>query len=152
MGHDYYAKAADEADNPLSKSLLQRLAAEELQHRDQVLRMAESKMQPTSEESSNIEDAVRQVFDRFSARQRKEWKGSNLSVYERAIELERESLKLYRDLLSQASEPAEISLLEELIEEEIRHRDALDNVYYYLNDSADWLSMEESRRWNWMNV
>ncbi|MFW5896855.1 MAG: ferritin-like domain-containing protein [Bacillota bacterium] len=153
-GQRYYAQEAAKADNPLAKTVLQTLADQEMDHRDRVMKLAEGHGFPEEfrDEERDIEESVREVFESFSAEEREGWSTENTGVYEHAMELERKSYKLYERLAEESQDEKEQSFFESLMKEESRHLESIENVYYFLASPGTWLSVDESQRWNWMNI
>ncbi len=154
QGHKYYAEQAEKADNPLARSVLEALAAQEIEHRNKVLRLAEGHGLPRDYEDDgpDMEAAVREVFESFSAEEREGWTTENTQVYEHAMELERKSYNLYEELANSSSDEDEKAFFESLMREESMHLESIENVYYFLSSPGTWLSVDESNRWNWMNI
>lgn len=154
-GHDYYMDTAGKADNPLTQSVFFSLAAQEFIHMQRIRQLYEG--QPHSEGVPSIargemEQQVREIFDRFTAEQRKAWTMDNTEAYEYAKKLERDSAAMYDRLTQDSINPGEAEFFQSLRAEENEHLAALENVSAYLGDTGNWFAEEETRVWNWMNM
>lgn len=153
-GYEYYTANAAKAANPLAQRVLESLAEQEKQHMSWIRSLVEGSQVPcVSTKAGSIEAAVREVFDKFSAAERQGWKNRNTDVYEHAMQLEKESYELYRKLHEAAVTAAEKDFFAALMEMEDGHHAALQNVHFYLSDTADWNHESESASgWNWMTL
>lgn len=151
-GHDYYMDIASKASSPLTKAVFSALASEELAH---MRRINELHAQTGSGEAtcqSCMEEAVKDVFTRFTAQERAAWTMDNAEAYEYATNLEKDGMALYKQLAEESENPAEADFFRSLHGEESKHLEALQNVVNYLQHTGDWLAAEEGRVWNWMNT
>ncbi|MBM7623623.1 ferritin-like domain-containing protein [Sporohalobacter salinus] len=151
-GHAYYEKHAENAVNPLVKKVLKSLGAQELDHVEKIKQIAEGKEIEEDYEPSDIESEVKEVFEEFSDKEREGWKEENVDVYEHAMELEKDIYQVYERLAEETDDPKEKEFFEALMEEEDKHYESLQNVYYYFTRPGDWFAQEESKVWNWMNM
>ncbi len=156
-GHRYYSEHAREAENPLARRVLDTLAEQELEHIEFLEALVDgepyvTELASSSARDEDIERAAREVFEKFSQEEIAGWQLDDESVYERARQMEIMSIRLYSELAEESEDEAEQEFLRQLVKEERRHLESIDNVQYYLQNTGDWLSMQESKRWNWMNV
>ncbi len=73
-------------------------------------------------------------------------------VLKKAMELERKSYELYTASMDRAASEDEKSFYDKLRQQEEKHYEALENVYYYLTQTGDWFAQDENKAWNWMNL
>ncbi len=155
-GHEYYSEHAEKTENPLARRVLLTLAEQELEHIEVLEELAGGETDTaeleTSGRSDDIESAAREVFERFTEEEIAGWELEDKGVYERARQMEIMSIRLYSEMAEETDDESERDFLLQLVEEERRHLDSIDNVQFYLESPGDWLSMEESKRWNWMNM
>ncbi len=152
-GYEYYTQHARKAKNPLSKTVLETLAAMELEHIEVVKKIAEGKSVTANRlKKVDVEQQVRDVFDEFSESERKGWKEKDSSVYEHALELETKLAKLYKQLEKETSDNEEKDFFHALMQEEDKHYELVYNAMYYLTDPKSWASEFEGEVWNWMNI
>lgn len=157
----FYTKAASESSNVLSRRLFRTLAGQEIEHAkkiEEIYGLVEGgKELPPPERLKKIgahvdvEKDIREFFgttDRGSLRKDM----GNVEAMEMALAIEKKSYNLYSEQLKDATNASEEEFLKALRDEEKKHIDALDNVYYYLTDPEMWFSGDESRVWNWMGT
>jgi rubrerythrin len=157
----FYTKAANEAENALSRRLFWTLASQEIEHTkkiEEIYTMIErDKKLPSPEKLKKVgahielEKDIKEFFkaaDRESLRKN----AGNVEAMKIAMEIEKKSYRLYVDLVADARNTSEKAFLSALRDEEQKHIDALDNVYYYLTNSEMWFAGDESRVWNWMGT
>jgi len=153
-GYRHYSENADKASNPLSRRLLETLAEQEIQHKSIIQKLGESIDLSTTTtgdlDNDRVEEAVREVFKESEESERRKWHVEDLSIYQKAREMEEKSIEIYKQMLNEVQDQKQKEFLQNLIEEERKHLESIDNIQYYLTNTEDWLSIDESRRWNWM--
>ena len=154
-GHAYYMDTAGKAENPLTQSVFFSLAAQELIHIQRIRELYEGQEEAEGVPSlapGEMEQQVREIFDRFTAEQREAWAMDNAAAYDYAKKLERDSAVMYDRLAHESINPGETEFFEALRAEENEHLAALENVSGYLAHTGEWFAEEEIRVWNWMNM
>ncbi len=153
-GHDYYTKNARQAANPLAHKVFISLAEQELQHAAWIKQLAEGASVPEIDrKTGSIEKVVKSLFDELSEQERAGWKRQNTEVYKQAMELEKKSYHLYKELSTSMATAEQRSFFQQLMEMENEHLISLQNVYYYLTETKDWFSQQEpAAGWNWMTT
>ncbi len=73
---------------------------------------------------------------------------TQLDFYTMALEKEKQSINLYKDLLSRATEDDENELFEHLVQQEKRHYDILDELILRLSHAEDWVENAEFGLWS----
>ncbi|MHB1153122.1 MAG: ferritin-like domain-containing protein [Eubacteriales bacterium] len=73
---------------------------------------------------------------------------TQLDFYTMALEKEKQSINLYKDLLSKATEDDENKLFEHLVQQEKRHYDILDELILRLSHAEDWVENAEFGLWS----
>lgn len=68
---------------------------------------------------------------------------TNLDAYEHAVEMEKESVKLYLDQAKLTSEPSEKETLLKLAAEENKHQIILENLMDFIRKGLDWSESPE---------
>lgn len=66
-----------------------------------------------------------------------------LDLYRAGVEMEKESIKLYEDLLEKAETEADKDLYRFLVREEIEHRDILEELVLLVSRPAEWVESAE---------
>jgi rubrerythrin len=156
-----YTKAAQESRNQLSRRLFRTLAGQEIEHAKKIEEIygiiEQGKKMPPPEKLKkigarvDIEKDMKEFFKLVDKKSLKKDIG-NIDAMKVALEVERKTFNLYDDLLKDATNASVKEFLKALRNEEKKHIDALDNVYYYLTDSEMWFASDESRVWNWMGT
>ncbi len=68
---------------------------------------------------------------------------TNLEAYEHAVEMEKESVKLYLDQAKVTKEPSEKEILIKLAAEENKHQIILENLMDFIRKGRDWAESPE---------
>ncbi|PRX25120.1 rubrerythrin [Orenia metallireducens] len=151
--YHYYNNHIEGAENPLSRKVLESLAAQELDHVDKVKKIAANKpIEENDYQPEDIENKVQQLFESFSDSERDNWKESNTNIYRHAMELEQDTYEIYERLAKQTDDDIERKFFEALMQEEEWHYESLQNVFNYFENPGDFYATEESSTWPWMNT
>lgn len=155
-GSEFYLKLGINTRQALAKNLFYGLGKQEIDHMirieeifDALKRDAPWPVVP-ARRIDEIEIQMKGIFERLDEERRKE-ELDNLKGYQLAIQMEKEGCEMYKEFSEKATNEKEKQFFLALIEEEKSHLEALNNVYYFLTQSKDWFSVEESRVWNWMS-
>ena len=152
-GYNYYDEKAKEAVNKVSRRALESLASQELDHKKTFEKLAEGEKDFSGDlKAEEIENVIKEVFAEMSDKEKEDWKEKEVEVYEKALEFEKKTYRLYKDLKEQTDNEQEKEILEKIMQEESSHEDSLQNILYYLTDNTWWMADEESKTWNWMNI
>jgi len=142
-GQAFYAKAAAETKSPLGRKMYESLAADEGRH-EAVLRGVARKMAVSLEG-----DMPRRRLVTLFATLGPDLKAqlgadpSDSAVIEKAIEMEKASVDLYRKQAAAAQGEGGRALYERLTLEEEQHVDILSNTLTYLDSTASWFLWDE---------
>ncbi len=157
-GQQLYEKLAEESTHRLAQTLFENLAIDEQYHAKWIHELHRSL---GGEEGSTdascvarrkpLEKRMREAFERLQM-ETDPPDSDNVKGLVLAMKLEEEALALYREILDEDPSPRETAFLEKILEEEWKHLEALRNVHAYLTNTGDWFDVEESGRWNWMNL
>ncbi len=152
-GYDYYTDHKVDAPNPFVEKVLDRLAERELEHIDAIKEIVEGKKVADVEfDTVDIEQTTKDIFNEFSKSEQEGWKDEKVTVYDHAIELEEKLAGLYRDLAGETEDEEEKEFFTALMQEEDKHFETLQNVFYYLTDHERWMAESEGEVWGWMNT
>ncbi len=155
-GRKFYLKTAAEVQHPLSRTLFQALADDEIRHAARIrevhaeLNRGRSWPEPALGAGHRLEPEIKAFFERHRGDL-----GENptqLSGYEFAMKMERTGVELYTKFARESADAGERAFFEALAGEERGHLAALENVHAFLTGPGDWLQEDESRRWSWMNT
>ncbi len=157
-GAKFYLELAASTSNRLARQLLNSLAKDEVQHVMDIdnifLTLQKDSNLPktiNSEGRIAIEDKLKNFFSLLD----KDKIRSDLTDIESlklAMEMEQQGYQMYHDAMNKVDDPRLKEFFRLLREEEKSHLTALENVYYYLTNPADWFAQTESQTWNWMNT
>lgn len=154
-GHKFYIDMAEKASNALARALFENLALDEQRHAEWIHKIQERLQEEYPTDSAgagvSIKDRIREVFDSLDTAEEKPGQ-ETVRGLEIAMQLEKEALELYGELLELDPSPAEKAFLEKIMQQEWQHLEALRNVHFYLTRTGEWFDQEESQRWNWMNI
>lgn len=154
-GFEYYRDIAEKAENPLTAEAFKSLADQELVHMEYIQKVYDSgRLEDVVLQVTELgmETMIRGMFGRFSSQDRKTWAMDNTEAYEYAKELERGAIALYKNLACESENPQGKAFFEALMNAEVSHLNALDNVSFYLTRTGDWFAEDEDHVWNWMNT
>jgi rubrerythrin len=156
-GVNLYMKLAAGIDNRLAKEVLYSLAKQEVEHAhriDTILASLSSNKGWATVKTAKLPSVETEIRKFFSEAARTTLrKGSeNLEGYEMAMKMERKGYNAYKQLHEAAVAKEEKAFYKQMMTEENEHYDSLANVYLYLTDTADWLQVEESKTWSWLNL
>ncbi|MCM8814619.1 MAG: ferritin family protein [Candidatus Omnitrophica bacterium] len=150
-GVNLYLELAKKTSNMLGKRLFYSLAEQEVQHASLFDEMVcVSSIEKPLSHIKDIESELKEFWKNAEKSEIRKY-DTHFSGYELAIEMELKAISSYRSFLSESKDEREKEFLKLIIEEEKKHLEALRNVQYYLTQTADWISGEESKTWNWMN-
>ncbi len=154
-GVSFYMELAAQTENRLGRRLFYTLAKEEVEHIliiDDIRRRLDrgEKADQELDLKTTIEEQMKEYFGAFNPEQMQEKSMSNLDGYEMAMEIENRGYEMYDRFLQEATEERAQEFFKKMKEEEKRHFEALQNVYYYLTNRDHWHSESESAVWNWM--
>jgi len=152
-GYKYYSENAKNTENEISRRVLESLAEQELDHRKRFKELSAKSKEFSSElEAEDFEEKIKEFFTAAGKEEKKSWKEEEKEVYEKALEMEKKTYRLYSDMLDQTDDKNEKKLLKAIMNEENQHEESIQNILYYLTDHDWWLADEESKTWNWMNI
>lgn len=148
-GYDLYMKAASNTSNKLGRSTLEAIAVKELDHIKAIETFIDKNIGKAIEaiNAKSKKDYIRPVMQKLAKDLDENIKkDSDLEkAYKVAMELEKTSYKLYKDLNSRSDDPRAKSFFEFLMGEENTHYELLSDTLQYLNDPKDWY--RENEKW-----
>ncbi len=156
-GYRLYSEEAAKTKHPLVKGLFEELAYDERVHAHKFRKLLETleatgKVEYSSEELPSIEGRVKDVFEKIGEVAALEEGEPYIQALKTALELEKESYRMYNSLWKESDDPQAKAYYDVLRKEEYGHLASLENVLAYLTKSGMWFDVEESKRWNWMNM
>ncbi len=153
-GVNFYLELASQTKNRLGRRLFYSLAGEEISHiltiEDMAQQLEERKIISSESSGEKLEGKIRNYFQSLAREKLIENRMDNLEGYEMAMQIENQGYEMYKNFQAEAGSEYEKNFFTRMMEEERKHYEALQNVYYYLKSPDDWFSESESRVWNWM--
>jgi rubrerythrin len=155
-GVTLYMKLASRTENVLAKQVFYSLAGQEIEHarRIDVIQAQITAQQGWSAAAfiplPKMEDEIKAYFKKAAKTQLKKGK-ANILGYDLAMKMEEKSYQVYEQFFKEAKNQDEKTFYLQMMKEENGHYEALSNVYAFLTDDVDWMRIEESKVWNWMN-
>jgi rubrerythrin len=154
-GATAYIDAGNKTKHPLAKRLFYRLAQEEIDHIlkiEDIFQSIEGKKpwpdwQPAP--AGKIETSIRAFFVQVG-RDTASKPLDNVQVLKMAMELEKQSYKIYADMEKSNADERVQRFSKELKKQETEHYEALENIYRFLTGTKDWFQETEGKVWNWM--
>lgn len=151
-GYDFYVKTSGETTNPLGKAAFKSLAEDELDHikviKEFYSHLCGGKACPDIDKlakahsAADIKRAVRETVNNYKGKI--DVTSDDIKAYGFAMDLENNSLHLYKDTLRKIKGDEESEkLLNFLINEESEHFNLLQSTSEYLSNPADWFLKEE---------
>lgn len=146
---DFYLKNAERTSNPLGKAMFTQIAAEELEHYERLLQIAEvwKRDQKWPETVSLVvkDTAVKAVFGSAAkGAAMKGGDGDDLQAVHVAIEFEARGAQFYAELRDKSVDPKEKAFFELLANIEHEHFTSLKDTEEYFINPAGWFRKQES--------
>jgi len=152
-GKKFYNEAAKNASNDMAKAIFTSLASEENDHFALITafynKLDESDEWEDVEKVMTVKEIkaedVKTIF--HNAYKTVEDKNNppkgDIEVYKMAREFENKAISLYKDLISNISDPKAQKFYQFLIEMEEEHYKLLDNTIQYLDSTSNWFQSQE---------
>jgi len=145
-GENYYRELAKKAANPGLKNIFLLLADNEIEHYDIIKAMKESSDYNFKE--TKILGQSKNIFMKIKE-QNEDLSGINMSrkeVYEKALDLEKQSIDFYDDLKNKEIESdIQKEIISKIKEEEKQHYFLIENIIEFISNPDTWL---ENAEWN----
>jgi len=153
-GYKLYKSGADNSKNDLVKGIFQQLFKDELMHMDLIKRFY-SVLNETgswaklSEEEKNYKGLKGEIKTIFSnaleelKSEKSQVSETDLEVYKKAIEFEKNGVKMYDRLLKETDDDKASKFYTFLRDMEQDHADVLDNTFQYLKNPDNWYLQQE---------
>jgi len=141
-GNKYYLNQAEISNNKGLHKIFLMLAQDEKNH-EMILRNKMIEMPYKLILSSTRSEAENVFYDIGNFKSDIRDIPRQLELYRMALDKEKQSIDLYTDMLSKASEAAERELIEYLIKQEEQHYEILDNLVMSLSRPEEWVESAE---------
>lgn len=141
-GNQYYLNQAEISNNKGLKNVFLMLAKDEKNH-EMILRNKMIETPYTLIPSDVRSEAENVFYDLGNFKSDIKDIPRQLELYRMALDKENQSIDLYTDMLSKASEADERTLFEYLIKQEEQHYEILDNLVMSLSRPEEWVESAE---------
>ena len=136
-GHQYYHELASKTTHPGIKGVLEKLAAEELEHQHAIEKVQKGS---ASIAESKVLDKAKNVFQQMKDfGEEFDLSGDEESLYSQAMDLEQKSVSFYLDRAEQMENAKQKVLFEKLAEEEKKHYHLMSNLVDFVASPKTWL-------------
>ena len=138
----YYRELADRCDNPALNRILTMLAEDEVKHYQTILAMRDG-----SHPEMPLTQVLPRARDRFSAIKKTPadlcFNDDEIALYRQALTKEDQAENFYREKAALADDPGSAKLLEQLADEERRHRFLIEHIIEFLSRPNTWIENAE---------
>jgi rubrerythrin len=146
-GHDLYVKAANKTSNKLGKITLEAIAEKELDHIKAINDFAKKNLNKAIADirPKDKKNYIKPIMEKLEKALNENVKpDSDLNeAYKVALELEKNSYDLYKELKQKSSGEKEKEFFDFLMSEENTHFELLSETLEYLNNPKDWYKEKE---------
>jgi len=143
-GIKFYADAALKAANPQAKRLFESFSEDEERHLGIIGDIAKG-IGVNVDDMSMPKESIQTAFSQTDAqaRERQQVTADETRAIEIAMEMERDSYRVYQNAGSEAEDQTHKSLFGRLASEENQHYEMLENTQQYLGDTQKWFLWNE---------
>lgn len=139
----FYTEAANKTLNPVGKKMFLAIAEDEKRHLDilsKILKGLDIHMSDVSPMQN-----VKTVFESMKNSMMKKVAATDneMEAFKIAIQMEKEGIEFYKNLLTGSKTDKETALFKQLIAEEQQHYSIFENTYSYLADTGSWFMWQE---------
>jgi rubrerythrin len=140
----FYKEAAEKTRHPFGKKMFLSIMEDEIRHHEAfkcLLQGLDVKVHdfisPMKKIKTVFEESREHLLERIEATT------DEIEALKIAMQMEKESIDLYKKIAKEVQTLKERSLFEKLAAEEQQHYDILSNTYFFLLDSGSWYMWEE---------
>lgn len=139
----FYVEAAGKTKHSAGKKMFESIAEDEKRHVEMISQVIEG-LQITPQDATPI-SRVKTVFEslRGDMMSKIEASEDELEALNIAMQMEKEGVEFYKQLLSETKSEKEKALFQRLIHEEEQHYTMFSNTYQFLLDTGNWFMWEQ---------
>jgi len=139
----FYTEAAGKTSNPVGKKMFLTIAEDEKRHLDIISRIIKGLDINVSDVSpmQNIKTIFETMKDAMMTRAAAT--NDEMEAFKIAMQMEREGIEFYKNLLPSLKIEKEKTLFEKLIAEEQQHYKIFANTHTFLSDTGNWFMWQE---------
>ncbi len=139
----FYTEAANKTSNLVGKKMFLAIAEDEKRHLDilsKILKGLDIHISDVSQMQN-----VKTIFESMKSSMMKKVAATDyeMEAFRIAIQMEKEGIEFYKNLLTESKTDKETALFEQLISEEQQHYRIFENTYSYLADTGSWFMWQE---------
>lgn len=139
----FYTEAAEKTSHPVGRKMFLAIVEDEKRHLEILSKILKgldihmSDVSPLENVKTIFESMKNSLMDRISTT------NDEMDAFKIAINMEKEGIEFYKNLLKDSKTEKETKMFEKLIAEEQQHHDIFSNTYAYLADTGNWFLWEE---------
>ncbi|NWF52567.1 MAG: ferritin family protein [Nitrospirae bacterium] len=139
----FYTEASEKTRNPVGKQMFISIVEDEKRHLETLKEIFKG-LDITIHDVSPLEN-IRTVFESLKngMMKRVEATSDELEAFKIAMQMEKEGIAFYKNVLKDAKTLKEKALFERLVKEEQEHYNIFANTYFFLSDTGSWFMWEE---------
>ncbi len=139
----FYTEAAAKTSNPVGKKMFMTIAEDEKRHLDIITKIING-LDINVSGASPMEN-VKTIFESMkdAMMTRVEATKDEMEAFKIAMQMEKEGIEFYRNLLPKLNTEKEKTLFEKLINEEQQHYKIFANTHTFLSDTGNWFMWQE---------
>lgn len=141
-GRHYYLDLAEKAGNQGLKNILTMMADSEAKHYNVILKMQKSEKTPYSTDTEILTNA-KNIFTKMKVEKELDVNVSQVELYKKALQIEMDSEKFYREKADEEDDPHKKEILLKLAEEEKSHCFLLENIIDFVSQPDTWFENPE---------
>lgn len=139
----FYTEAADKTSNPVGKKMFLSIAEDEKRH----LKYLDAIIKDLNIQLSDVNPIqnIQTIFESMKSSLMKKVSATNdeMEAFKIAMQMEKEGVEFYKNLLSDSKNDKEKELFKKLISEEEKHYAIFSNTYSFLADTGNWFMWQE---------
>ncbi|MFH1371932.1 MAG: ferritin family protein [Planctomycetota bacterium] len=142
LSEQYYRKLAENSPHKGLVSILTMLADEEHHHYEVASKMKEGV--PAEVADTILLTNAKTIFAKIrQSREKFKFGDSQIDLYKKALDIERDSRAFYRQKAKEAPDPRQKAIFNTLAEEENKHYFLLENIIEFVSRPQTWLENAE---------
>lgn len=139
----FYKEAAEKCNHAVGKKMFLSISEDEKRHLDMLSEIFKG-LDLKIREASPMK-VVKTIFEemKHEMMERVEATKDELEAFKIAMKMEKEGVKFYKKVASEAATDKEKKLFERLVREEEQHYAIFANTYFFMSDTGNWFMWDE---------
>lgn len=142
-GEDFYRELAEAAHEEGLRKIFTMLANEEVKHYKMFEKLAKSSEAVTVPKMEVYTEAKEIFADMKKKSVAYDFGDQQIDFYRRAVETEDKAYELYMEKANEMSDPKHKEIFLTIAQEELRHKDLLENILEFVERPTEWLESAE---------